>query len=125
VYLKPYKRYQLKLTDVLQAKPERASQCLLDMTVNNVRDTSAARQGQDKRLAQLLHRHAPAGTLAVFRHLATKPCSYKISSDRVCYSLQWLVGVHTDALVACASITEPEPASCRCNWRCTGAQDDS
>lgn len=88
------------------------------MTVNGVWDTSAARQGQDKCVAQLLHRHIPAGALDVLRHLVTKPRTFNSQSDKVCCSLQWLVGVHTespDATVACASITERELASCRCN----------
>ncbi len=102
--------YHLILTDVLQAKPKQASQRLLDLTVNNVRDTStgAARQGQDKRLAQMLHCHVPAGALDVLKHFMQKQHS-------VCQSvlqLAWLVSLHTDALDACASITEHEPASC-------------
>ena len=123
VCLKVYTLYHLKLADVLQAEPERASQTLLDVTVNNVRDTSAARQGQDKCLAQMLHCHVPAGAWDVFRHLATKPCRFKIWSDKVYYSLQWLVGFHTDALLAHANIMSLHPADTTA-CRDTRAQDD-
>ena len=54
--------------DVLQANFKRASQRLLDMAFNYVRNTSAVRQGQHKSLAQLLHRQVPAGALDVLRH---------------------------------------------------------